>query len=879
MLPLLLVAMMGLALPGESFLLRGIVGRVYHDRKVEVVSRIGRTRVGLDLQDILDDEVDFLAQLRRQMENPLNASPREVTNRIKSFFASSRRSEEEMQAFRAYLQTNLRVMDVVNAILLLEGCDRSGVALRELVSWGDLLKAMEKPSTLLTSSMIYRGINAMRRMRSDDNFTKRYLGLLMQRVEDSSMVLHGTDICPAIYSMQNFNANMPEIRRLLLFFAKSLSMTNVLLSSKSVCSALFGLKRMKAVPEVRAVLQQLARKIESSDTFYHSVNVCIGLNGLQCMDDGAAEVRAVLRALVSKAIPAEEQGVDQATDREISMALFGIQRMGGHRFAGPTREGHWSDASPELRGVVKYVTSLLEHSKGEFEAKRMGLCVLGLSGLSSDTPEVRPLVRALAEKAKSAWGDMNGQELSMCLHGLAGMRSETPEVVQLVSNLTPLVKKCPSISGLEISSALSGLQSLNSKVREVNVLVNNLAELIERSNSTLSGMQFARALSGLQGLSSSKPEVRRLLTALTSKVQPSSAEGLSGRDLSQALFGMKSLNSQNEETLQVVRMMKRLLDEFRDAYPAPSVAIALCGMQKLRADNKDVKQLLLSLASFIRLAEGTMPPKSISMAINGLQGIDSRSPEALTLLEALAEVVERSEGQGAGFGSLNEVCSAIAGFSLMSADQKPVYRLLCSVARLSESSSAIANLKSQDVRGERLTAALYGLQGCGGRSQPARDILRLLTPSIREMSSLKGKELGMAFQGFKECQGKPSEEHAAALEALAPKVKGWSASKSSSASEVQITLRSALWGLSKLDRRYPAVRSALAAIAAEVLVLFENDNMAKDLDPKTLNTLREVYRGGDLDTDATISRMLQTAGIDYKPKSRIPPDAAAKEEM
>jgi hypothetical protein len=110
---------------------------------------IGRrgTQLALDLQDILDDEVDFLAQLRRQVDgsSPVTkASPREVTNRIKSFFSGGRRPPEEVSAFRAYLQSNGEVLDVVNAVLLIEGCDRSGVPTKELCGWSDLLSAMDR---------------------------------------------------------------------------------------------------------------------------------------------------------------------------------------------------------------------------------------------------------------------------------------------------------------------------------------------------------------------------------------------------------------------------------------------------------------------------------------------------------------------------------------------------------------------------------------------------------------------------------------------------------------------------------------------------------------------------------------------------------------
>ena len=41
------------------------------------------------------------------------------------------------------------------------------------------------------------------------------------------------------------------------------------------------------------------------------------------MDDSSTEVRSLLTALMEKSISAEEQGIDKAGDREISMALFG----------------------------------------------------------------------------------------------------------------------------------------------------------------------------------------------------------------------------------------------------------------------------------------------------------------------------------------------------------------------------------------------------------------------------------------------------------------------------------------------------------------------------------------------------------------------------
>jgi midasin (ATPase involved in ribosome maturation) len=75
--------------------------------------RLDDTSLSLDLSDILDgDTSEFLESLRRQMEgtNALNASPREVTNRIKGFFTVSSRTTEEIQTFRKYLEGMDRIM-------------------------------------------------------------------------------------------------------------------------------------------------------------------------------------------------------------------------------------------------------------------------------------------------------------------------------------------------------------------------------------------------------------------------------------------------------------------------------------------------------------------------------------------------------------------------------------------------------------------------------------------------------------------------------------------------------------------------------------------------------------------------------------------------
>ena len=72
--------------------------------------------------------------------------------------------------------------------------------------------------------------------------------------------------------------------------------------------------------------------LHHQNTFYHT-HSWINLNTYTYtyvltagMDDSSVEVRDLLSALMDKSISAEEQGIDKAGDREISMALFGMMK-------------------------------------------------------------------------------------------------------------------------------------------------------------------------------------------------------------------------------------------------------------------------------------------------------------------------------------------------------------------------------------------------------------------------------------------------------------------------------------------------------------------------------------------------------------------------
>jgi hypothetical protein len=54
--------------------------------------------------------------------------------------------------------------------------------------------------------------------------------------------------------------------------------------------------------------------------------------------------------------------------------------------------------SHELKKVVRYLTSLVDHFSGPFEAKRLGFCLVGLTGLPNDLIETSDLIDAIVKK-------------------------------------------------------------------------------------------------------------------------------------------------------------------------------------------------------------------------------------------------------------------------------------------------------------------------------------------------------------------------------------------------------------------------------------------------------------------------------------------------
>lgn len=893
----------GFSINGFQKLVINHGGKLQRDK---AISHNTKLYGGLDLSDVLDPENEemnaFIKTLKSQMISSQHVSPREITNRIKAFFSSKKinRSREEINSFKSYLVSNQDVLDVVNAILLFEGCTRNRMSIKDILDLDIVLKAMEKASPTLTSSVIYRGMSCLNSQNSFSSaefrtFLAKYLSLFFRRIEESDVILNEIDLCPAIFTLSQFNANGAAMRGFVKFAAKSLSATESNFPSKSLCSAIFGLRKMQAVSEIRLLLKEITKKIKSSTSLYHPINVCIALNGLQSMSDEHIEVRELLSALLEKSILADEQGIDRVTDREISMALMGIKEMGGLQTDVSMREGHRSDASREVREVLKYISALLRDHTGPFEAKRLSFAILGLSGLSSKTAEVKEILAELVTKAASHTGSMTGQEVSMTLRGLTGLDSDDINVRNLIKQVIPLVKSCKSWTSSDCQSALIGLQSMHYSSSEANKLVDAICDLIDRSEpiSLKTPEQVSMCLYGIQGMGSVTPEARRLLKKLPAMMSEVARSGaaFSGRDVSQALYGLRSTSCHYKETLDLLEELQPFILNAKGFVSSQNIASAMCGLQNMESSSPQVCNLLTALVPLLERCSGTLSGKGVSKCLNGLQRLRSKDPETLQVCNALAAILERSESEFHGFDDFFQLSGAITGFTNKDPEESSVLRLGNSFARLLRTTSQTNNTRLHRLipSAERIAISMYALQDIGVsvpgniatnapktevQSAAARDrvpssvklqykqfpfavtIMTALLDFLRAMPLPTLRSLGMIMQGFKGVVT-PSRPYEEALEIIADKMQGWSSRSERNVpvsgellTESQVTLRSCLTGLALLRRDLPVRNRILVLLCREARLW-----PASSWEKRTLEVLSSTffYKGTLLDEAAGVA--------------------------
>ena len=789
-----------------------------------------------------EDSAELIKTLQLQMVVP----PKEVTNRIKSFFSSNNADDDnEKRVFVSYIKANINSLDMINIILLLEGCNRQNIKFSDILTFDEVGKSMEKKgSYALTSKMVHRSITLINYVKSSYGLqsAKVFVQALWKHIFETKPVVDTNDICPSLFSLlQSYDASIPEMKHLLVYLSKFLVSNIDPISPKSLCSVVYALKKLKYSKEIVEVITAMTSKIRSSETFFHPINICIAMTGLQSFEE-TTEVKLLMDELMNKSILATEQGNDQVSDREISMALFGMQKM--------------SKGGPEVRRVLKYIGSLLQHhNNGQFEAKRLGFCLTGITCLSSDIPEVDEIINELSKKSTIATGNVSSQELSMILHGITNMDSDKQSIRKLLKSLVSIINNVDKMTAPgDVSSGLSGLQKLHSNNKDVTNFIRAIINLLKRSEVKFTRpYEVSTTLYGLQGLGTQSNESRELINEYMKLFDGVKGE-FSPRELAMSIYGLKNCDSNCKETFLLLDMMKHHVSQFKGTLSSQDVATIIYSLQRMRSwSDPRVLSFIREIAPHIRAAKGTFNPKGLSMAVNGLQGLSSSHDEVRELVSSLNVMLLRSYEDHISrsnqyyFEDFHQVSSALRGLSNLKSDSNEIKELLTILTNILTTSIARLQRRSPEkINVNRVAYSSIGIRYMQPSLKETKAIVTLLSTKLYHLpaNSLElDKDFTMMlslFNSFSEHRinhvtEQDYHEHYFMLQCINAKL--GRPKRRSNSQETEKYLRSCLQSVQKLDKTNGKTNTMLIYLADEFMANF---GLNSPLDTATVNTASNV---------------------------------------
>ena len=105
---------------------------------------------------------------------------------------------------------------------------------------------------------------------------------------------------------------------------------------------------------------------------------------------------------------------------------------------------------------------------------------------------------------------------------------------------------------------------------------------------------------GLNGLSSSTQAVIELLPFITTHIRNSSCENLSNLGVSNSLYGLRGMNSNQPEVRELIRALYRKIDRGRDPLSGQMIGNCCYGLNSMNSDVIEVRLLLNTLSDRIR---------------------------------------------------------------------------------------------------------------------------------------------------------------------------------------------------------------------------------------------------------------------------------------
>jgi hypothetical protein len=437
----------------------------------------------------------------------------------------------------------------------------------------------------LKAQEVGNALYGLKRMSTDVPEVRILISALIAKISTSMEILDAQAIGNSFYGMQNMQSdNSVEVLTLLGVLADKVVTSCPELDGQAMGNSLYGLQGMRSQhPEVRAVVSALTDKLLSSCLDLNAQEMGNALYGLQNMDSRCVEVRRLVAALTQKVSSSQHE----LTSQEIGNAMFGLQGM--------------STTVAETRILVRQIAVKTLHSHAILDPQGVSNSLLGIQRMSSDSRDVRLMIKALSTKIEHSWKLLSAQHVSNSLYGMQCMCSSESEVQYLLKALLPKIISCrDEMTVKHLSFSLFGLRNCSSdheNVRSVLLALKEKLALCALPSTTSGGNgggfwslhAICMVMFGMQGMSSEVDEISQLLTVFANKLsitsdlvpilnagqspEGSALEGLPAVDgdlLSNGIFGMQRMSTQNKEVVQLLDMLVPLFLQ------VPKMSIRAC---------------------------------------------------------------------------------------------------------------------------------------------------------------------------------------------------------------------------------------------------------------------------------------------------------------
>lgn len=606
--------------------------------------------------------------------------------------------------------------------------------------------------------------------------------------ESGSMEWKPQEIAQVLYGMRFMSMRQRGVQDLVLLVIERLKSCKQEFNGPAIANCLYGLQNLPSSTAstsqnslINRLLRAINRKIRHSRAVLNSQEISNSLFGLRNMD--VAHTPAMLEVIESMAQRVEE------TSRSPAGLQFTSQGIASSFNA---LQGCTSDKP----AVLAMVRALLPHLRATPTIDQIGIgsCAMGLRSMNGDSQDVRDVLEVLAEKIEGRVDmTLSEQTIASAFSGLRNFNDSLPVLRRFVAALNGklelfLATKTNRLSPGSIGNILHGMRRMSGENQEIRRTMALMARAIEAHSDLQQGasatgttalspvpflaIDLGKCIYGFNSMSAvtvDSSDMRTLLRLLAQHWEKVPADSFNVRDVSQALFGMRGMSSNNDvpEIRHLMRLLVRQAQELTargHCFNAQSTSMSMLGVQKCSAsdpqhgqevcdllaalgskhmgtidsqsvgnclyamsrmtsEDGQVRAFLNSLVAQMRAATSLdYSSQEMANAFYGLQSMNSEHPEVVSVLRelavGLAKLKESFTSQGMG--------NALTGFQTMSTVDSPVV-----VETLGLFADKIDSM-AEPMAPLDIANAVYGLQACTAESEEVRAVLSALTAKIKE---------------------------------------------------------------------------------------------------------------------------------------------------